>query len=225
MCGFFEFNKKSPQAISLIEDLALPGQLPLFRENKGVGPAADIDIVIVKDNHRNVVPAIWWLLLDSKLKPSKYTSFNTRSDKLNVANSAGYVPYRKSRCIIPATAIVEGEGAKGQRIYHHIAPRKRAFAMGGLYRQWINKDTGEQVHACSIITLAPHPAWQGIHSKSTPMFLPVDDKAIIEKWLDPSFSAVDEFTQLLNPAFRDSLLITPIDKPSTRKAIAESFCI
>ncbi|MCJ8300837.1 MAG: SOS response-associated peptidase, partial [Pseudomonadales bacterium] len=160
-----------------------------------------------------------------KLKPSKYTSFNTRSDKLNIPNAAGFVPYRKSRCIIPATAIVEGEGAKNKRTYHHIAAQNHAFAMGGLYRQWINKETGERVHACSIITLAPHPAWQGIHSKSTPMFLPVDDKDIIEKWLDPEFSAVDEFTRLLYPEFRDSLLITPIDKPSSRRAIAESFCI
>ena len=94
MCGFFEFKKTSPQAISLIEDLGMGRQLPLFRENKGVGPAADIDIVIVKDNHRAVVPAIWWLLLDSKLKPSKYTSFNTRWDKLNLVNAAGYVPFR-----------------------------------------------------------------------------------------------------------------------------------
>ncbi|EPJ43384.1 MAG: hypothetical protein OFPI_43280 [Osedax symbiont Rs2] len=224
MCGFFEFTKTSPQAISLIEDL-VPGQLPLFRDNRGVGPAADIDIIIVKDNHRTVVPAIWWLLLNSQLKPSKYTSFNTRWDKLNLRNTAGFIPYRQSRCIIPATAIVEGEGAKGQRIYHHIAAQKRAFAMAGLYRQWINKDTKEQVHACSIITLAPHPDWQGIHSKSTPMFLPVDDQTIIEKWLDPSFSAVDEFSLLLTPVLRDTLLVTPIDKPSTRKAIAESFCI
>lgn len=225
MCGFFEFNNTSPQGIKLINDLGLDQQLPLFRENNGAGPASEVDIIIGKDRHRSVVPALWWLLLDAQLKPSKYTSFNTRSDKLQVKNALGYIPYRQSRCIIPATAIVEGEGVKGKRIYHHIAQEKTAFALGGLYRQWINKNTGEAVFSCSIITLPAHPKWQGIHSKSTPLFLPHDDLSVIEKWLDPAFKQIEEFDSLLIPSFREPLMVTPVDRPASRKPLGESFII
>ena len=52
-------------------------------------------ITIIREDHgqRQVDQAIWWLLLNRNndgLSPSKYTSFNTRYDKLNVPRSAGY---------------------------------------------------------------------------------------------------------------------------------------
>ncbi|WP_432474487.1 SOS response-associated peptidase family protein [Amphritea sp. HPY] len=226
MCGFFEFNNSSSQADELIEALGIEDQAPMFRKNLGSGPASSVDIVVQSGNERIVVPAVWWLLLDQQtLKPSRYTSFNTRSDKLNVKNSAGYHPYRQHRCIIPATAVVEGEGPKGSRKYHRIEPQHCAFALGGLYRQWINKDSGEHATSCSVITLSPHPAWEKIHSKSTPLFLPHDDKALIDAWLDPAFTQVDKFDQLLTPTFRDSMLITPIDRPSTRQPVGDSFIL
>jgi len=225
MCGFYEFDASSTQGTKLIKDLAVDQQLPLFRKNNGLGPASSVDIIITKDDKRCVVPAIWWLLLDGQLKPSKYTSFNTRSDKLQVKKSAGFLPYRKSRCILPATAIVEGEGAKGKRVYHHIAQQHTAFALGGLYREWIHQSTGEVIYSCSVITLAPHPKWQGIHSKSTPLFLPQDEPNVIDKWLDPSFDQIEEFQSLLLPSFREPLIVTPIDRPSTRNPLGESFRI
>ena len=185
-----------------------------------------MDIVVTSGSDRIVVPAIWWLLLDSQtLKPSCYTSFNTRSDKLHVKNSAGYYPYRQHRCIVPATAIVEGEGPKGKRRYHRIEPESAAFALGGLYKQWVNPATGEHQTSCSVITLPPHPDWEGIHSKSTPLFLPHDDRALIDKWLDPSFTQVEEFDQLLVPALRDRLIVTPVDRPSNQQIVGDSFVI
>ncbi|WP_299194636.1 SOS response-associated peptidase family protein [uncultured Amphritea sp.] len=225
MCGFFEFDSKSAQAQALIRSLEIEEQSDLFQVNTGSGPASFVDIVIGQQAGLQVVPAIWWLLLDQNLKPSHYTSFNTRSDKLDVRNSAGYLPYRSHRCIVPATAIVEGEGSKGKRRYHRIEPENTAFALGGLYREWWNRDTGEQMLSCSIITLPPHLAWQDIHSKSVPLFLPHDDKDIIAKWLDPLFSDVEEFRGLLTPTIRDTLKITPVDRPSTQIQTGESFAI
>ena len=224
MCGFFEFNNNSPLADELIEALDIDEQTPMFRANMGAGPASSVDIIVQSGSDRIVVPAVWWLLLDPQtLKPSRYTSFNTRSDKLNVKNSAGFIPYRHNRCIIPATAVIEGEGAKGSRRYHSIKPQHCAFAMGGLYRQWINKVTGEQATSCSVITLPPHPKWQTIHSQSTPLFLPHADKAIIQQWLDPDVTNVEVFNQLLTPSFHDQLIATPIDRPSTRNPTGSTF--
>ena len=147
MCGFFEFDKNLPKAQKLLGELDIAGLFDDFRPNAGTGPASSIDIIANTNSQPSVLPAIWWLLLDrDTLKPSKYTSFNTRSDKLNVPRSAGYQAYRQHRCIIPATGIVEGEGPKGDRKYHLIEPVNTAFALGGLYKEWLNKDTGEHAY-------------------------------------------------------------------------------
>ena len=85
---------------------------------------------------RRVSQAIWWLFLDRKtLKPDyRYASFNSRSDKLHKLQGISYTPYRESRCIIPASAFVEGLGDK--KTYHMIELEGAAIAFGGLYREY-----------------------------------------------------------------------------------------
>lgn len=72
--------------------------------------------------------------------------------------------------MVPASYFIEGTGPKGQRVYHRIEPTDQAFALGGLYRTWLNRETGEVLYSCSVITLPPHVSdtWQAIHPKSTP---------------------------------------------------------
>ena len=224
MCGYLGNVIDSPltQALMLILGVDF-GEYPL-RDNPGSGPAASIDIVLERDGRRIIVPAVWWLLLNPSegLKPSRYTSFNTRSDKLNVAGSAGAKPFRTSRCVIPATYIIEGEGPKGARRYHRIEPTTTAFAMGGLYKEWVHPDTGQQVFSCSVITLAPHPRLMDIHSKSTPLFLP-NDPRVIERWLSPDITDISEFSPLLQPFLPETVRCVPIDRPGSQKQVGEEI--
>ncbi len=83
-------------------------------------------------------------------------------------------PFRTSRCIIPASGFVEGLGDK--KTYFHIRPAESAIAFGGVYREWLNKVTGELVYSASIITLPPHQKLQAIHPKSLPLMLPWQDR-------------------------------------------------
>ena len=229
MCGYLGNIIDDPLAQTLLRSLGMESQLPALRNNPGTGPAASVDIITAGESGPLVQPAIWWLLLESTdgghYLPSRYTSFNTRSDKLNVKRSAGYQPYRQSRCIVPATYIIEGEGPKGQRRYHRIEPTSHAFALGGLYRRWLNHDTGEQLLSCSVITLPPHPDWKTIHSKSTPLMLPVEDSDLIGCWLDPGFTEVELFEPLLTPAFHDTLTCTPIERPGHQVVTGEPIVI
>ncbi len=223
MCGYIGNTIDSPLTQALMDILGLGSQLPALHNNPGSGPASLVDIIIQGDTGPVVVQATWWLLLEKtdnqRLRPSRYTSFNTRSDKLNVRRSAGYLPYRQSRCIVPATYIIEGEGAKGQRRYHRIEPSSRSFALGGLYRQWLNRHTGESQLSCSVITLPPHPQWRTIHSKSTPLFLPAEQPALIADWLNPGMHEVQRFDALLQPQFHDTLICTPVLRPGDQQVI------
>lgn len=242
MCGYLGNVIQDPLYKNLMDLLQVKDQLNLEFDNPGSGPAASINIIHAPDHaaeqgsvsaERQLDKAIWWLLLDKQpdggLKPSKYTSFNTRSDKLNVPRSAGYKAFRLSRCIIPATYIIEGEGAKNARKYHKIEPRHCGFALAGLYLTWLDESTGEEVKSCSVITVPPTPEWEGVHSKSTPLFLPANNAELIAQWLDPAVQNVELFDDLFEPLIglrgEEELIATPIDRPGSQQVIGEARVI
>lgn len=227
MCGYLGNVIDSPLSQLLMQLLEIDiGQQPL-RNNPGAGPAASIDIILEQGGQRIVSPAIWWLLLEDSaqgLKPSRYTSFNTRWDKLNTPRSAGFRAFRESRCVIPATFIIEGEGPKGHRRYHRIAPTTTAFALAGLYREWQHSRSGQRLRSCSVITLPPHPAWRAIHSKSTPLFLP-NTPSILDDWLSPAIRQIEIFEALLQPSFPGPLQCLPVERPGNPRPVGEVFIL
>jgi putative SOS response-associated peptidase YedK len=230
MCGRLNVTD-DPWVRQLAMDLGVNLDQTPIQPNRFVRAASEVQVVIEKPGARFLTPATWWLLLDKTetgFKPSKYTSFNTRYDKLNVPRSAGYTPFRESRCIILAKGFGETEFVQqGKRNvpkhYYDFEAVDGALAFGGLYRDYYNKQTGEITTGCSIITLPPHPKLQDIHSKASPLMLPQDDT--LNAWLDPHNRNIDAFQHLLNPAIRQSLNATPIDKPSTYQAVGNTITI
>jgi putative SOS response-associated peptidase YedK len=218
MCGRFNITPKK-EVLSMLEAIETTGE-PKFSSD--IAPGAQISII---PSSRSIQTATWWLLLDpATLKPNyKYSSFNSRSDKLNLPRSIAYKPYRESRCIIPASAFVEGMGDK--KTYHMIELVDQAIAFGGLYKEQINQNTGEIIFSASIITLPPIEKWSNIHPKSIPLMLDYNNNKLIDKWLDPDFSDVDEFNDLLKPEIHQTQSVTPIDRPSKWNPIGESFLI
>ncbi len=222
MCGRFQIlkNKKSRK---LLDKLDVDEAEILFSRDKAPGSRISI---IHREKDRNIVTqAIWWLLIDPETgKPNyKYASFNSRSDKLDSPRAIAYEPFRESRCIIPATAFIEGKGDK--KTYHKIELENEAIAFGGLHRETIHKVTGEIIHSASIITLPPLPEWENIHPKSMPLMLPIQDANLINQWLAPSFHQVEAFRDLLVPALRVNQILTPIEKPSLWNEKGESFTL
>lgn len=227
MCGRLNVTD-NPLLIELLEQLgiqlfpAAPAQLRLdlpIRTGRFIRATNLVSMVLQQDDQRRVQDAIWWLLLEPTeqgFKPGPYTSFNTRSDKLHVRGSAGFQAYRQQRCIIPASGFGETETLQGVSRYTDFIG-KRALAFAGLYRTWLNKNTGELTYSCSIITLAPHPKLMPYHSKAMPMMLP---PSAFDAWLGPH-SSIHEFDCLLQPKIYTGLLAIPINKPSLYQPIAE----
>jgi putative SOS response-associated peptidase YedK len=192
---------------------------------RDIAPTMPISIIRQTINgQREIATATWWLALDrATLKPSKYSSFNSRSDKLHEKRSIAYQPYRKARCIIPASALIERY--EEEPIWHMIEPENYAVAFGGLYQDYFNPETGEIVTGASLITLPPVPAWEKIHPKSLPLMLDYTDKQLIDRWLDPTVTDVSEFEHLLIPKIRHTQNVTRIGKVSQWNPIAETFKI
>ena len=143
---------------------------------------------------------------------------------LHHKRAIAYTPYRQSRCIIPASAFVEGLGDK--KTYHKIELENSAIAFGGLYKEHLNRTTGEIIYSASIITLPPlTPQWDEIHPKSMPLMLDFEDEELMEKWLDPGNADVAAFESLLQPRVSKPMVVTKIEKPSKWNPIADSFLI
>ena len=177
---------------------------------------------------RELNKADWWLLqerTDTGFKPSNYTSFNTRYDKLNVPRSAGYKPFRETRCIIPAKGFGETEfvNKKPLHYYDMTAEANEAIAFGGLYKEWRHPETGEWKLSCSVITLPPHPKIKAIHSKAMPLMLP-QQGGWLDAWLDPNTDP-QTLMPLMQAYLPQNLIAQKIDKPSSYQAVGEPFVI
>lgn len=224
MCG--RLNTTDDPAVQKLMSLLGVPLWPEPRLSNRFTRATDI-VTIIRENNgqRQLDQAIWWLLLDrtpNGLSPSKYTSFNTRYDKLNVPRSAGYQSFRTARCVILAKGFGETEFVNKKPIHYHDmeAVEDEALAFAGLYKEWIHPLTGELVLSCSIITLPPHEKLKHIHSKSMPLILPQQDNSI-DLWLDGSVNQVEFLEYLLQPHLPQDLIAYPIDKPSTHNKIGE----
>jgi putative SOS response-associated peptidase YedK len=193
-------------------------------DKRFVKAADTVSIVREKGNKRIVENAIWWLLIDQTttgFTPSKYTSFNTRYDKLNTPRSAGYQAYRHSRCVIAVKGFGETEFKNKKPVhYFDIAAQNGGLLLGGLCRDWVNNHTGEIKTSCSVITLPPHEKLTHIHSKAMPLILP-QDETIINNWLDVALTDIEQFTPLLRPHIPQNLIAQQIDKPMTHNPISK----
>lgn len=223
MCGRFNLID-SPEIQWLCQALGI--SLFAHQQNADIAPGAQIAIVHTVAGERKVSDATWWLFLEADtLKPNyKYSSFNSRSDKLDVKTSLAYTPFRESRCLIPASAFVEGLGDK--KTYHKIELENSAIAFGGVYKEYFNKQTGEAAYGASIITLPPLiPQWDAIHPKSIPLIIDFENETLVKQWLDPDNQEVEMFAELLQPKIQKPMVVTKIDKPSKWNPIADSFMI
>jgi putative SOS response-associated peptidase YedK len=216
MCTNFLLIRQDGTA-DLARRLQVDAEQFLYSDNQK--PGSRISIVTGPTGGRRVQAALWWLYLqqtETGLKPHPdYFSVNTNHAKL-----ASKREYRHNRCIVPASAFVESQDGKAP---HLLEPADgSALAFGGLYKNWIDKVTGEEVFSASIITLPGHPALEQIHRKSTPLWLPEE---AFDAWLAPELTDPKALEHLLQPALRAPLRATPVDKVGTKRPIGPAFVI
>ena len=206
-----------------------------MRFSRFVRATERVTIVLEQQGKRVARNAIWWLLLEPEhstgimhFKPSRYTSFNTRYDKLNVPRSAGYHSFRQHRCVIPVAGFGESQKIGSKMTYHDmIAEPDAQLAMGGLYREWHGHDShgNEFVEtSCSVVTLPPHEKLMDVHQKSTPLMLSLKDNSL-QRWLDADTTEPQALEDLLIPKIRHQFKVQPINKPSLYQPAGESYVL
>ncbi len=217
MCGRYNVID-SPEVHKLLDVLGVRPGTMRYRED--CAPNNELSIIVERNGERQLINSRWHLfqVYDNgwKMHP-EYWSINTRYDKL-----PGRPEYKRSRCLIPASKFVESQ--RGQNP-HLLEFKDRAIVFGGLYKYWVDNETGDSVISNSLITLPGHPKLENIHKQAFPLIMDTEDTEMIDKWLDPDYQDVDSFNDLLEPVIRWDMTATPVNKSSQKVPVRTSFVI
>jgi putative SOS response-associated peptidase YedK len=195
MCGRFANNAKKKD----VEKEFKIGKLNKvsFDARYNIAPSQMIDAVLETDAER-VLTQLKWGLIPRWAKDDSFASKTINARAETLAEKASFRDAFKSRrCIIPASGFYEwakkGENAK-QPFYFYLTD-KDVFGFAGLYEEWLDKESGELVETCTIITTEANEVLEPVHDRMPVILKPKD----YDQWLDEKEKNTDRLQNLLVP--------------------------
>jgi putative SOS response-associated peptidase YedK len=161
-----------------------------------VAPAQSVLTLRDVENER-VADLMRWGLVPHWAKDSSvsYKMINARAE--TVAEKPVYKKLLASkRCLIPADGFYEWTTAPdGKKVpIRFTLTTGDLFAFAGLWTSWVDKESGELLDSCTIITTTPNDLVARTHNRM-PVILPADHEA---RWLEPALE-VDDARALFVP--------------------------
>jgi len=153
------------------------------------------------DSPREVKPARWKLIpywVKNEDEAKKYANtLNARSEE--VFDKASYKPYiLKNRCLLWVSGFFEPNhpAPKVTVPYYIRANDKVPLALGCIYSDWTDKDSGEMTRTFTIITTEPNELLREIHNEGQRMpYIVTPDNW--DRWLSPL--SKDEIVSMMKP--------------------------
>ncbi len=199
MCGRFT-NTSDPSELAERFAARLPEGV---RQRYNVAPAQSVLTVRAAEGER-IAELMRWGLVPHWAKDSSvsYKMINARAE--TVAEKPVYKKLLASkRCLIPADGFYEWTTAPdGKKVpIRFTLATEELFAFAGLWTSWLNKESGELLDSCTIITTTPNELVAHTHNRM-PVILPVDAEA---RWLDAALP-VDDASALFVPFPADQMV-------------------
>ncbi len=193
MCGRFTNNAKPEQ---IKKEFKVGAKNPnLFQPRFNIAPAQRIDVVLESENER-ILSQLKWGLVPSWSKDTSISKglINARAETLSEKPSFREA-FKSRRCIIPASGFYEWQkketGAK-QPFYFYLK-EKEVFGFAGLWEQWLDKQTGELLETCTIITTEANEVLKPVHERMPVILKPEN----YDDWLDVKVKDTDKLQELL----------------------------
>lgn len=198
MCGrFAQIN--TPESVAQVFGV---DQIKMeFEPNYNVAPSQNVAVVIYdhyKDKKK--LGTMRWGLIPhwAKNRSIGYKMINSRAE--SVAEKPSFkIPFRRKRCLIPASGFYEWKKADKKKIPYFIHLKNRPlFGFAGIFDKWISPQ-GDELHSCSIITTSANKRIKEIHHRM-PLIISQRSEDI---WLDNSKYDEAELLPLLQPVAPD----------------------
>jgi putative SOS response-associated peptidase YedK len=195
MCG--RFTQKAPWEKVKEEFGVKAAEDADLKPRYNIAPSQPIATVRVIEGATEL-SLLKWGLVPSWAKDSEIGNrmINARAETLTEKPSFRDA-FKKRRCIIPATGFFEwskkGSGAK-QPFYFYLKD-KEVFGFAGLWEEWLDRDTGELLETCTIITTEANEILKPIHDRMPVIVKPND----YERWLNTQETKTGNFESILAP--------------------------
>ena len=162
MCGRFCLDSTSEV---LVRFFATQGFVP-FAPRYNIAPGRQVLAVRWGEDQREAAFFNWGLIPAwAKDRSIGAKLINARGETLSEKPSFR-AAFKMRRCLIPATGFYEWkvEGTRKQPFLFRRCDRE-PFALAGLWERWIDKEDGQEVDSCSIITTAANSMVSEIHQR------------------------------------------------------------
>ena len=125
---------------------------------------------------------------------------------------------KKNRCLVLVDGFYEWKTVGKNKYPHFIYLKdKEPFTLGGIYSDWVNKETGEIIKTFSIITTEANPLMAKIHNSKKRMPL-IIDRNKEGKWINPDLSET-EIKYIMKPFDENEMDAHTISKLITQRGV------
>lgn len=161
-----------------------------------IAPTQPVAVIVAHQGMRHLTHHRWGLVpYFAKDLSIGNRMINARAETI-MTQTAFRESFEQRRCIVPATRFYE---------WKHLGKEKKPYAIvrndgvpmhfAGLWAAWRDRQTGDRVLSCAIVTTTPNELMRPLHDRM-PVILP--DEAVAA-WLDPSCTDTAALKALLLP--------------------------
>lgn len=188
MCGRYSF---------LVEDTLIKERFgvdvrtAIYKASYNCAPTQNLAVITGTDQKN--LSFMRWGLIPSWAKDLSIGNkmINARSETI-LEKPSFRTPFRKRRCLVPATGFFEWKRANGKTPYLFSVKNEVIFSMAGLWDEWVSPD-GEIIRSFTIITTKPNELVGEVHDRM-PVILHREKETV---WLNDS--SENELVSLLAP--------------------------
>lgn len=207
MCGRYALTTP-PQVLAAL--LHLQRVRYEYAPRWNIAPTQRVPAVRVGADGERELVGLHWGLIPSWAKDRAIASrlINARSETADTTASFRSA-FKQRRCLIPASGFYEWKkqsGAKTKQPYYIRPAGNQPLTFAGLWESWVDKDTGEALESCTILTKNADETVKSLHDRM-PVIL---SGAAIDAWLDPAQKNAADLKSVLQAAGDDSLECQPV---------------
>ena len=219
MCG--RFNIIDDPLSQFLTKITGQAQDWTIKTEYNIAPSQSVPVLLYDDiteswGLRNMR---WWLTPAWSAGPSsRYRMFNAKSERLR--NSRAFrEPFKKRRCIIPASGYYEWKKEGAQKFPYYMTPvEDYGFAFAGLWDSWQSEN--QSVESCAIITAKAPMSMQKIHHR-----MPVHLTENLSRLWAGAKTHLTELEAILRPEIRKDIRVTPVSTLVNNTRTKDARCL
>jgi putative SOS response-associated peptidase YedK len=222
MCGRYSQS----QSAEIIAQTFQVDHVPTLKPRYNIAPTQSVATILQPSTSTNrQFKMLHWGLIPSWAKDKKMGAklINARAE--TVAEKPSFrSAFRQRRCLLVADGFYEwqqqADKKQKQPFYFHLID-KRPFAFAGLWEHWEDKDSGEEIESCTLITTEANELMQPIHNRMPVILDPKD----YDLWIDPEVKKPELLQPLLHSYPAEEMTTYPVSKAVNKASHDTEECI